>query len=100
MSYRHLIPSLAEADITGAALWYERQQSGLGEKFLLQVDAAIARVLENPLAYPVIRRRHEVRRVLTHQFPYRIFYSLERDMVVVHAVLHASRDERVLDERI
>lgn len=100
MSYRHLIPSLAEADITGAVLWYERQESGLGEKFLNQVDAAIGRVVENPLAYPIIRRRHEMRRVLTHQFPYRIFYSLEGDTVVIHAMLHASRDERVLDERV
>jgi len=100
MSYRRLIPSLAERDITEAALWYERQQSGLGEKFLQQVDAAIGRVLENPFAYPIIRRRHEMRRVLTRQFPYRIFYSLEGDTVVIHAVLHASRSERALDERV
>jgi hypothetical protein len=29
-------------------------QPGLGEKFVRQVDQAIARVVENPLALPVI----------------------------------------------
>jgi hypothetical protein len=46
----------------------------------------IVRFLENPLAFPVILRRHEVRRVLTKRFPYRIFFSLKDDAVVVHAV--------------
>ena len=38
-------------------------------KFIREVDQAIARILENPLASPVILLRHEVRRVLTKRFP-------------------------------
>jgi len=58
---------------------------------------AIARVLENPLAFLVILRRHEVRRVLTKRFPYRIFFTLKGEVVVVHAVLHGRRDDRHVD---
>jgi toxin ParE1/3/4 len=61
-------------------------------KFIREVDQAIARILENPLASPVILRRHEVRRVLTKRFPYRFFFSLKGDAIVVHAVLHGHRD--------
>lgn len=100
MSYRHLIPPLAERDINEAASWYEAERAGLGEKCLSQVDAAIARVLKNPRAYPIIRRRREVRRILTHQFPYRIFYSLEGNMIVIHAVLHARRHDRAWKARM
>jgi plasmid stabilization system protein ParE len=87
MSYRLKIRLAAEADMAEAAQWYNQRWPGLGEKFLREVDQAIARVLENPLAFPVIRRRHEVRRVLTQRFPYRIFFSLKGDTIVVHAVL-------------
>jgi toxin ParE1/3/4 len=71
-----------------AALWYEQRKPGLGEEFITEVDQAIRQVLENPLAFRVIRRRHEVRRVLTHRFPYRIFFTLKGDTIFIHAVLH------------
>jgi len=71
MSYRLKIRLEAEADIAAAAQWYDQRYRGLGEKFLRAVDQAIARALENPLAFPILRRRHEVRRVLTQRFPYR-----------------------------
>ena len=49
---------------------------------------------------PVILRRHEVRRVLTERFPYRIFFSLKGDAVVVHAVLYGHRDDRYWKDRL
>ena len=100
MSYRLKIRLAAEADVAEAAQWYNQRQAGLGEKFLREVDQAIARILENPLAFPVIRRRHEVRRVLTQRFPYRIFFSLKGDTLVVHAVLHGHRDDRHWKDRL
>ena len=54
MSYRLKIRQAAEADVAEAAQWYNQRQPGLGEKFIREVDRAITRVLENPLAFPVI----------------------------------------------
>jgi toxin ParE1/3/4 len=100
MSYRLRIRLAAEADVAEAAQWYNERQLGLGEKFLREVDQAIVRILENPLAFPVILRRHDVRRVLTKRFPYRIFFSLKDDAVVVHAVLHGRRDDKHWKDRL
>ena len=100
MSYRLRIRLAAEADVTEAGQWYNERQLGLGEKFVREVDQAIVRILENPFAFPVILRRHEVRRVLTKRFPYRIFFSLKDDAVVVHAVLHGHRDDRHWKDRL
>ena len=61
MSYRLRIRLAAEADVAEAAQWYNERQLGLGEKFVREVDQAIVRILENPLAFPVILRRHELR---------------------------------------
>ena len=63
MSYRLQVRLAAEADVAEAAQWYYQRQPGLGEKFVREVDQAIVRILENPLAFPVILRRHEVRTV-------------------------------------
>ena len=41
----------AEADAEEAATWYERQRPGLGAEFTLELDAAIAKVAQNPEAY-------------------------------------------------
>ena len=100
MSYRLRIRLAAEADVAEAAQWYDQRQVGLGEKFVREVDRAIARVVENPLAFPVILRRHEVRRALTERFPFRIFFSLKNEAVVVHAVLHGHRDDRHWKDRL
>ena len=100
MSYRLQVRLAAEADVAEAAEWYDQRQPGLGEKFVREVDQAIARVVENPLAFPVILKRHEVRRALTKRFPYRIFFSLKGEAVVVHAVLHGRRDDRHWKDRL
>jgi plasmid stabilization system protein ParE len=81
------------------AEWYDQCQPGLGEKFVREVDQAIARVVKNPLAFPVILKRHEMRRALTKRFPYRIFVSLKRDALVVHAVFHGHRSDRHWKDR-
>jgi hypothetical protein len=48
VSYRLQVRQVAEADVAEAAQWYDQRQIGLGEKFVREVDQAIARVVENP----------------------------------------------------
>jgi len=94
MTRRLVIRAEAEADISDAALWYESQQKGLGEQFLRQVRATIDRAVANPRQYRRLRRRPEVRRVLTRRFPYRVFFILTEDAIVVFRVLHGARHDR------
>ena len=46
-----------------------------------------------------VRRNPEVRRVLTRRFPYRVFFIARTDAIVVFAVLHAARHDRVWKNR-
>jgi plasmid stabilization system protein ParE len=94
MTYKLIIRPEAEGDIEQAALWYEKQRAGLGEEFLNEMDAAIQRAAANPRLYPRFRRSPEVRRVLTDRFPYRIFFVVRPDAVVVFRVLHGARHDR------
>jgi toxin ParE1/3/4 len=94
MTHRLIIRADAEADITNAAIWYQNQQSGLAEEFLTEIGAAIERAATNPRQYPRLRRKPEVRRISTKRFPYRIFFILRPDAIVVFRVLHSARHDR------
>lgn len=82
----------AEQDMAEAASWYERQQRGLGQKFLDEVLAALMRLAETPLAYELIHR--SARRALLRRFPFAVFYTFEEGVVLVVGVLHGSRHPR------
>jgi len=47
-----LLRRAAELDLVAIEDWYDRQRQGLGREFREAVDAAIARISDNPLAYP------------------------------------------------
>jgi plasmid stabilization system protein ParE len=100
MRRRLVIQARAEADSTEAALWYDNQAHGLGGAFLAEVRSAIERVVRNPLAHRRLRRRPEVRRVLMARFPYRVFYILRPDAIIVFRVLHAARHDREWRRRV
>ena len=59
--------------------WYEHQREGLGEDFLLAVQAARDSILDNPKMYPVVRR--DTRRALLHRFPYSLLYRVIGEQV-------------------
>ena len=42
-----------EADVAGAAEWYETQRPGLGQRFIFAVQSADKLLLTNPLHYSV-----------------------------------------------
>lgn len=100
MTRRLIIRPEAESDIIDAAVWYESREAGLGSEAAAEIRAAIKRALENPRAHVLLRREPEVHRVLAQRFPYRIFYIVRSDAVVVFAVLHTARHDRNWEQRI
>jgi plasmid stabilization system protein ParE len=100
MTRRLIIRPEAEADLAEASGWYEEQKPGLGTEFVAIVREALDRVLSVPRASRLMRRTPEVRRVFTRRFPYRVFYVLRNDAVVVFAVLHGARHDRHWQERL
>jgi plasmid stabilization system protein ParE len=80
----------ADADLHQARVWYDRQRPGLGDEFLLSVADAMTRLEEAPEQFPVYYRGFH--RLLTERFPYKIFFRIQGDAVIVFRVLHAARD--------
>ena len=87
-----VIRPAAAADIEEAFLWYERQRPGLGNEFLVAVQAMRDSIGAHPGIHPLIYR--DTRRALVHRFPYGIFYRVYGEIIVVVACMHARRDPR------
>ncbi|OGV69323.1 MAG: hypothetical protein A3K19_18715 [Lentisphaerae bacterium RIFOXYB12_FULL_65_16] len=90
MKWTVSIRARAEADLAEAQQWYNRQQPGLGENFLDEIGRAVDILTHCPDLHPVYYRGF--RRVLCRRFPYKIFYRIDDDQVIVFRVLHARRD--------
>ena len=97
MTPRLSFRSEAEADIEGAANWYESQQRGLGTEFTRAVRALLATIEREPLRYPVAR--DSVRRALLRRFPYAVYFAPEPEVTVVIACLHVRRDPETWHSR-
>ena len=80
----------ADEEFGKAIDYYESCQNGLGEDFYFEVHAAIQRIIEFSEVWPVLDG--DVRRCLTHRFPYGILYSVDKQEVFVLAVMHLRRD--------
>lgn len=82
---RLIVRPEAEADITEAAAWHEDREVGLGLEFLRDIQTSIQRALNDPETFLRIRKNPEVRRILTKRFPYRVFFILRPDALIVFA---------------
>lgn len=98
MSLPLILTPEAEADVAEARSWYEEKREGLGEEFILCVEAGLAHIRRAPLGATEVVPG--VRRVVVRRFPYGIFYRVDTDQIAVLAVYHSRRDPRVWQERV
>lgn len=83
------IDSLAIEDVKESISYYERE-AGKGREFITDFDAAIDRIVINPLSYQILDEAG-YRRCLFSQFPYGVFFKIMDDHIYVIAVAHHKR---------
>jgi mRNA-degrading endonuclease RelE of RelBE toxin-antitoxin system len=90
------------SDLEEAGDWYEQRLQGLGTRFAGEVLDVWADLAVNPLLSCKKDPRRNIRWRYPAKFPYKIVYSVEEETrtVVVIALIHAARHERVLGKRI
>ena len=80
----------AKADLQQGHEWYEKQSPGLGDQFLADLMEAFQRLESNPERFPLYYR--DFRRVLARRFPYKIFFRISGQNLIVFRILHAAQD--------
>lgn len=101
MKWKVVTRPQARNDVLEAAGWYDAQRGGLGAEFIEEIIDVLDALEANPLLYC---RRHPTKNIrwrYPKRFPYRVIYEVSEDehLVVVAAVIHAARHDRVWRRR-
>lgn len=69
--------------------FYELEIEGLGEKFTDEIVSSTKRISNFAEAFPIIT--NEVRKCVIRKFPFNLFYSIEKDFILILSVAHQHR---------
>ena len=83
--------SKAREDMRKSAEWYNEQQAGVGERFLTRVIGMFKLIEANPLHYEQ-KFSGKFRFARFTDFPYLIVFKVKKQIVIVNAVFHTSRN--------
>lgn len=97
--YKSVILPLAKEDIREAAIWYNKQQNGLGKRFTAEVREKVHFIRQNPKASNI--RYNSVRTAVLNIFPFMVHYTIDEasSAVIISAVLHTSRNPKLWKDR-
>ena len=76
-------------EIRSSYSWYQEQATGLGDDFLVELEASYQAVIELPDTWPKFQKGF--RRFLLSKFPFSVIYRVDKDIIFVVAVMHNSR---------
>ena len=93
-----ILLTLARDELAEAKRFYNRQQQGLGESFQREAQTAARLIQERPLAWQI--EVEPVRRFLFDRFPYKMFYIIRSEQIVVIAVAHQHRQPDYWVDRV
>jgi len=86
---RYIFHPEALQEYEESALYYKKISRELAISFIDSVEKGIEKILENSRAWPIIDE--DVRRHLIKRFPFGIYYTIERDYILILAVMHMNR---------
>ena len=97
MSRNLVFRQQARREFEAAGDWYEREQPGLGQAFLAEVDQVLRKVVGNPGSFPEVM--NGVRKAVVRRFPYCLHFRVRGETIVVLAVFHSARNPAVWQAR-
>lgn len=89
---------LAQAELDDAFEWYEGQLTGLGARFIEEIDDTVSRII----AFPALGSELSpgIRRCLLPRFPFGIIYAADETNLTILAVAHLHREPRYWVDRL
>ena len=97
MTYLIEIKETAREGAVNAFLYYEEQQTGLGNRFLDKLELLLVTVGKNPQHFQ--KKYNQFRQALIKPFPYLIIFEVDKNVIVVYKVINASRHPKKRDKK-
>lgn len=86
---RYIFLEAAREELEEAAARYEAESTRSRERFVREIDSAIQRILDFPLACPTIAKGYRWCRV--RRFSYGLVYRVDDEQIAVVALMHSRR---------
>ena len=88
----------AVQDLNEGFLFYEAQETGLGDYFVSSLRSDIERLKFSAKIHRIIYKDYY--RLLSRVFPFGIFYTVEQKSIVIWAVVDLRRDPDWIKEKL
>ncbi len=84
---------LTVGDVNEAASFYQSAHAGLESEFRQEIDAAVDRIANRPLLFPIVEA--QFRRCIVRRFPFSILFRIvDADCIRVLVIRHHKRHPR------
>jgi toxin ParE1/3/4 len=94
MSFAIRISDEAISDIDESYIWYDFQQSSLGDDFANTIDNSFRILSLNAQSFPIVHKN--IRKYVLPRFPFNIYYriNVRYGVIEIIRILHHKRDKR------
>ncbi len=92
MTYRIEFHSFAKEEFRKSYKWYEKQQEGLGERFVTYINKGLDEILDDPERYA--KKKGNYREFIVDVFPFVIVYEFlkKEEIIFVSHIFHSKRN--------
>ena len=87
---RHVFHPEAASEFEEGVRFYKSRGRRLGGRFAAEIRGEIQKIVATPERWRVLEG--DVRRCLVRVFPYVVLYTVEREFVLILAVMHGKRE--------
>lgn len=89
MVYKIIVKPKAEEDLSKAIEYYNKKRENLGAILFSEISLIIERIKENPELFQ--KKYKDFRISFTKKFKYGIHFTIEKESIFIHAILHTSQ---------
>ncbi|HXB42248.1 MAG TPA: type II toxin-antitoxin system RelE/ParE family toxin [Bacteroidia bacterium] len=98
MSFEIVFSSGAEKDFEEAADYYKQIRQGLNDDFVLCLETELEIIKRLPQIYG--KAIGEARKTVLHRFPYKVYYIVRENVIIVVAIIHHKRSNRIIKQKL
>ena len=89
---------VAKVEFADTISYYNSQSEGLGYEFAAEVKRTLERIIQYPDAwFKLSKRTHRCR---TNRFPYGIIYQIRKEVLLIVAIMHLSKEPETWKSRL
>lgn len=88
----------SQTDLEETYFWYAEVSENLSKRFEEELYLSLEKISKQPLMYPKVV--DEVRQYVMDNFPFYIFYLIDKKEISVVAIINQSRNPNYLKKRI